>query len=68
MTLSKKIAKDILIYGKDEEVIEDLGFITTVLRDNESDAVMVRYYQMVLAYLTRYHLAVKKLNKDDSDV
>ena len=52
MGLSEKIAMDML---EDEKPLEasDIGFITTVFRDNAIDDRMYKYYSLVLEALIK---------------
>lgn len=53
MTISEERVREILQGGTQEDIIGELGFITTVLRDNELDDDLHKYYQAVLTYLNR---------------
>lgn len=49
MTLSMKLAKDLLQQTKPEDLtINDLGFILTVFRDNTSDDDLHKLFHSVL--------------------
>lgn len=52
MGLSEKIAMDMLGYQKPLDK-SDIGFITTVLRDNTVDDRMYYYYSLVLEVLMK---------------
>lgn len=52
MGISEKVAIDMLEDGKTLQA-SDLGFITTVFRDNATDDRMHKYYSLILELLEK---------------